>query len=101
LVADRGIQALVSFAKPVEASDPKPYAAMISLIYRLAIEHGSVSCSSPATLFWRKEDNGRIRFLNQGHPDEDQMFRTAIRTKQGVHLPELDIALNTGMRRSE
>jgi hypothetical protein len=41
------------------------YKTMLSLVYRLGMENGKVK-SNPARLLKRKrEDNGRVRFLNQ------------------------------------
>ena len=74
---------------------------MLSLIYRLGMEHKKVS-SNPARLLKRlKESDGRVRFLNQHVPDEEARLRKVIAAKFPEHLPELDIAVNTGMRRSE
>jgi len=82
-------------------------------IYRLAIEAKKVT-SSPAKLIRsKKEDNGRIRYLNEykplktrvdylkQHATEEAPLRTVIGTKYSDHLPEFDIALHTGMRPSE
>lgn len=89
------------------------YKSTLSLIYRLAIENMKAT-SNPAHLLKRKrEDNGRVRFLNQFLPakteldylkpyaDEEGRLRAVIRTKFSGHMPELDIALHTGMRPSE
>lgn len=65
------------------------------------MEHKKVS-SNPARLLKRlKESDGRVRFLNQHVPDEEARLRKVIAAKFPEHLPELDIAVNTGMRRSE
>ena len=77
------------------------YKTVLSLIYRLGMEHKKVS-SNPARLLKRlKESDGRVRFLNQHVPDEEARLRKVIAAKFPEHLPELDIAVNTGMRRSE
>ena len=70
--------------------------------------------SNPARLLKRKrEDNGRVRFLNQYTPDETEVdylkactteqsrLRAVICKKYPAHLPEFDIALNSGLRPSE
>src|SRR5262249_33968033 len=78
------------------------YAFMLSLIYRIAIEHGKVSCANPAKKIKKKrEENGRVRFLNQYSPDEEQLLRKLIQQDCPGHLPEFEIAMHTGMRRSE
>lgn len=89
------------------------YKTMLSLIYRIGMENGKVQ-SNPARLLKRKrEDNGRVRFLNQFQPgktdseylkncpDEESRLRAVISRKYATHLPEFEIALNTGMRPSE
>jgi site-specific recombinase XerD len=74
------------------------YRALLSLVYRLGMQNGKVQ-SNPARLVrQRKEDNGRIRFLS---PEEEQALRTVIQTEYLQHEPELDLALNTGLRRGE
>jgi hypothetical protein len=70
---------------------------MLSLTYRLGMQNGKVQ-SNPARLVRkRKEDNGRIRFLS---PDEEQVKRV-IQRDYLRHESELDLALNTGLRRGE
>jgi integrase len=77
------------------------YKTVLSLIYRLGMENGKVG-SNPARLLKRlKESDGRVRFLNQYSPDEEERLRKVTMARFAEHLPELDIALNTGMRRSE
>jgi integrase len=89
------------------------YRTVLSLIYRLGIENKKVD-SNPAKLLKHKtEDNGRVRFLNQfqpaptnvdflkPHQDEESCLRAVIKAEYARHMPELDIALNTGMRRKE
>ena len=74
------------------------YRALISLTYKLAMQNGKID-SNPARLVrQRKENNGRIRFLS---PEEETKLREKILAKFPHHLPELDLALNTGMRLSE
>jgi site-specific recombinase XerD len=74
------------------------YRALLSLTYRLGMQNGKV-LSNPARLVrQRKEDNGRIRFLS---PEEERALRGVILNDYLQHEPELDLALNTGLRRSE
>jgi len=75
---------------------------MLSLIYRLGMENKKVDSNPAKLLKCKHEDNGRIRFLNQnGAFDEEKQLRATIETKYLSHLPEFEIALNTGMRPSE
>jgi integrase len=46
----------------------------------------------------RREDNGRIRWLNA---DEEARLRAVIRADYPYEVPAFDLALHTGMRRSE
>jgi integrase len=78
------------------------YKSMLSLTYRLGKENKKVDFNPAKLLKSKHEDNGRIRFLNQnGAHDEEQRLRATIETKYLSHLPEFEIALNTGMRPSE
>jgi integrase len=78
------------------------YKSMLSLIYRLGMENKKVDSNPAKLLKCKHEDNGRIRFLNQnGAFDEEKQLRATIETKYLSHLPEFEIALNTGMRPSE
>jgi site-specific recombinase XerD len=71
------------------------YRALFSLIFREALRNGKVS-SNPARLVrQKKEENGIIRWLTE---KEETALRAVIPPE---HLPELDIALGTGMRLSE
>jgi integrase len=70
------------------------YRALFSLIFREALRNGKVS-SNPARLVRQRHENSRIRYLKA---DEEQHLRAAIEPE---HLPELTIALGTGMRLSE
>jgi integrase len=61
----------------------------------------------------RKENNARVRYLNQHKPlparvdylknckDEESRLRAVISAEFPYHLPEFEIALHTGLRRSE
>jgi integrase len=82
-------------------------------IYRLGIENGKVQ-SNPAKLLKRsKVSGGRVRFLNQFEPleteidylkplkTEEERLRAVIKHDWPEHIEELEIALHTGMRRSE
>ncbi|HYL46546.1 MAG TPA: site-specific integrase [Candidatus Limnocylindrales bacterium] len=74
------------------------YRALLSLIYRLAIRAGKVK-ENPARLVQHKaENNGRVRFLSR---EEEENLRKVIREKFPEHEPELDLALQTGLRSAE
>jgi site-specific recombinase XerD len=85
----------------------------LSLIYRLGIENGKVQSNPAKLLKHKREDNGRVRFLNQflpaktdvdylkPHTDEEARLRAVIAANYAFHMPEFDIALHTGMRPSE
>jgi len=74
------------------------YKALISLSFRLGIENGKCT-QNPARLVRRmREHNERVRFLSD---DEETRLRDAIRAECPEHMPDLDIALHTGMRKSE
>ena len=74
------------------------YRALFSLIYREAVRNDKVP-SNPARLVRQKnEGSGRIRYLLE---EEEQALRKAIVMNFPEHLPELIIAIGTGMRKSE
>jgi integrase len=49
----------------------------------------------------QRENNERVRYLNQYDPKEETKLRTAIRAKYPEREPEFDLALNTGLRLGE
>ena len=54
--------------------------------------------SNPArSVTHRREDNNRVRFLTI---EEEKKLRNVIEAKWSSHVPELDLAINTGMRKS-
>ena len=74
------------------------YRALLSLTYSIAMRNGKVS-SNPARLVrLRKENNARVRFLT---PEEETTLRSKIRETNPEGEAEIDLALNTGMRRGE
>jgi integrase len=89
------------------------YKTTLSLIYRLAIENGKVESNPAKLLKHKREDNGRVRFLGQFAPlrtkleylkdcsDEESRLRAVVHKNYPEHLPEFEIALQTGMRPSE
>lgn len=74
------------------------YKAMVSLAFRLGIENGKCQ-QNPARMVRRlRENNERIRFLSE---DEEKRLRAAIEAEYPERMPELEIVLNTGMRKGE
>jgi site-specific recombinase XerD len=74
------------------------YRALLCLTYRLAVQNGKVA-SNPARLVrQRPENNGRIRFLSA---EEEASLRAVVQEDCPHHLPELELAINTGMRMGE
>ena len=72
--------------------------ALLSLTYRLAIRNGKVKENPARMVQHRLEDNARIRFLAT---DEETKLRAAIEASCRLHLPELELSLNTGLRLGE
>jgi len=82
-------------------------------IYRLGIENGKIQINPAKLLKRRKVSGGRVRFLNQFEPletevdylkplrTEEERLRTVVKHDHPEHIEELEIALHTGMRRSE
>ena len=72
--------------------------AFLSLAWRLEVETGIVQ-SNPVRLVHRcREDNGRIRWLSA---DEETKLRAVIESDYPDHMLAFDLALHTGMRKSE
>jgi len=74
------------------------YRALLSLTYRLAIRNGKASTNPIRQVPRRKENNARVRFLDEA---EEARLRAKIRESYPEREPEFDLALHTGMRRSE
>ena len=74
------------------------YRALFSLIYREALKTSKVA-GNPARLVTQKhEGSGRIRYLLE---EEEAALRATITEMFPEHLPELTIALGTGIRKEE
>jgi site-specific recombinase XerD len=96
-----------------KAATANRYKSLLSLLYRLGIENKKVKENPAKLLKHKREDNGRIRFLNQFKPadteldylkkckDEESRLRAVIQKYHAAHMPEFEIALHTGMRPSE
>ncbi|MBZ5502352.1 MAG: tyrosine-type recombinase/integrase [Acidobacteriia bacterium] len=74
------------------------YRSLLSLTYRLAIRNGKASSNPARATRHRREDNSRVRYLTDA---EDGKLRNAIAEDWPEHMPELDLALHTGLRLSE
>lgn len=100
-------------AQPWQPATHNRYKSIQSLAYRLAIENKKASANPARALKRKREDNGRVRFLNQlapaktdpeylkGRADEDSRLRAVIVAEYDTHMPEFEVALHTGMRPSE
>jgi site-specific recombinase XerD len=83
------------------------------LTYRLGEVNGKIKTNPARLVRMRRENNAVVRYLNQfeplptkldylkAHKDEESRLRAVIRKKYLCHMPELDVALNTGMRSGE
>ena len=71
------------------------YRALLSLTYRLGIRNGKVSTNPARLVRHRQENNARIRWLTI---EEEKKLRKVL---EAEHVPEFDLALNTGLRLSE
>jgi integrase len=74
------------------------YKALFSLVYRLGINSGRIKLNPARLVKTRTENNGRIRYLST---EEETRLRQEIAKHCPERLPEFDIAVHTGMRRSE
>jgi site-specific recombinase XerD len=74
------------------------YRSLLSMTFRLAIRNGKVRENPVRHVARRKENNLRTRFLDA---DEETALRGKIRELCPEREAELDLALNTGMRRNE
>jgi site-specific recombinase XerD len=85
-------------AEGLKASTVNRYHALLSLIYTLALRNEKVISHPVRQVRQLRENNGRTRFLKE---PEEVALRDAIRKDCPERLPELDLALNTGMRLGE
>ncbi len=71
---------------------------VVSMCYRLAVANGAVNVNPARLVRQMRSDNVRLRFLS---PEEETRLRAVIAAECPQHMPELDLALNTGMRAGE
>jgi site-specific recombinase XerD len=89
------------------------YLALVKLTYRLGKENRKITTNPARLLRMKKENNARIRYLNQHDPPktndpglkacstEEGRLRAVITKRYAEHLPELEIAMQKGLRKSE
>ena len=78
------------------ASTFNHYRSLMSLSYRLGIQNRKVASNPARSVTHRREDNNRVRFLTV---EEEKKLRKVIEAKWRLHVPELDLAINTGIRK--
>ena len=69
----------------------------LSLIFRLAVDAGKLAANPVKAVRRRKENNARDRYLSE---NEERRLRAAMAKHYPHRVPDLDIALHTGMRQS-
>ena len=74
------------------------YKNVFGKTFKIAFADGKVSGNPARLVEQRPEKNARLRFLSAG---EEARIREAINIRCPRHMQEFDIALNTGMRKSE
>jgi site-specific recombinase XerD len=74
------------------------YRACLSMIYREALRNGWTERNPARLMKAKNEPNGRIRYLTDA---EETRLRRVIDTEYPHFLNEFEIAMHTGMRRSE
>jgi integrase len=78
------------------ASTFNHYRSLMSLSYRLGILDRKVTTNPARSVTHRFEDNSRVRFLTE---EEEKELRDIIEKNWPAHLPELELAINTGLRK--
>jgi integrase len=72
------------------------YRSLVSLSYRLGILNQKVTSNPARSVTHRREDNNRVRFLTT---EEEKELRKIIGAAWVSHMPEFDLAINTGLRK--
>ncbi|HEX4030551.1 MAG TPA: site-specific integrase [Terracidiphilus sp.] len=80
------------------AATKNRYKNVFGKTFKIALADGKVTSNPARMVEQRPENNARIRFLSG---DEETRLREAIRRRFPTHMPEFDVALHTGMRKSE
>jgi integrase len=84
--------------KPWKPATFNRHKALVSLVYRQGIKNRKVQSNPAREIERRKENNARERYLSDA---EEVSLRKAITAVAPERVAELEIALHTGMRRSE
>jgi site-specific recombinase XerD len=74
------------------------YRALLSLVYSLGVRNQKIRENPARLVRHRTENNATVRFLT---PEEEVRIRAVIEASCPEHLPEFEIALNTGLRLNE
>jgi integrase len=74
------------------------YRTLLSSIFSTAVANGRLAASPIKKLSRRRESHGRVRYLSGV---EERKLRKVIHAKWRDREPRFDLALHTGMRRSE
>jgi integrase len=72
------------------------YRSLMSLSYRLGILNRKVTSNPARSVIHRREDNNRVRFPAE---EEEKKLRKVIEAKWPSQVRELDVAINTGIRK--
>jgi integrase len=72
------------------------YRSLMSLSYRLGILNRKTTSNPARSVTHRRENNNRVRFLTG---EEETKLRKIIEAKWASHLPGLELAINTGLRK--
>ena len=97
-VTPQEIERWLSAKSTLKPATLNRYRALLSLVYRLGMQNGKVKLNPARLVRQRKENNARVRFLST---EEEQALRKVMLAKYLKDLPQLDLALNTGLRLSE
>jgi integrase len=97
-VSPQEIERWLSAKSGLKPATLNRYRALLSLLYRLGVQNGKVKLNPARLVRQRKENNGRIRFLSS---EEEQGLRKVLLERWIKGLPQLDLALHTGLRLGE
>jgi site-specific recombinase XerD len=97
-VTPQEIERWLSAKSTLKPATLNRYRALLSLVYRLGMQNGKVKLNPARLVRQRKENNSRIRFLST---EEEQALRKVMLEKYLKNLPQLELALHTGLRLGE
>jgi site-specific recombinase XerD len=87
------------------------YRSLLMLTYRRALRAKKVEVNPTRDVEHRREDNKRVRYLNQHKPlpteidylqalkTEEERLRAVIQHDYAEHMPEFELAVNVGLRK--